>query len=96
MYMFLKALTDAFLSGADRNKDGAISFEELRDLVERHPNIAENLAVRYMFMLLMTFVVLRAVTEVKAVVIIFLGRRNLTMKIKICWTINFGNKVMRW
>uniref|UniRef100_A0A2C9KFB3 NADPH oxidase 5 n=1 Tax=Biomphalaria glabrata TaxID=6526 RepID=A0A2C9KFB3_BIOGL len=41
----IQALTDALISAADKDKDGKISFEELKSLVEAHPTIANNLAV---------------------------------------------------
>ncbi|KAH9509605.1 NADPH oxidase 5 [Bulinus truncatus] len=42
----LQALTDALISAADKDKDGKISFEEMKNLVVANPTIANNLAVR--------------------------------------------------
>ncbi|GFO21664.1 NADPH oxidase 5-like [Plakobranchus ocellatus] len=41
----LQALTDALVTAANTSRDGRISFDELRALVEKHPTIAENLNI---------------------------------------------------
>ena len=39
-------LTDVLFDSADEDKSGAISFDELRVELEKHPGVLENLTIR--------------------------------------------------
>lgn len=42
----LDALTKTLFDSADADQSGAISFEELRDELMKHPGVIENLTIR--------------------------------------------------
>ncbi|KAH3860364.1 hypothetical protein DPMN_023262 [Dreissena polymorpha] len=43
----LEDLTDALFDAADEDKSGTITFEELRNEIEKHPGVIENLTFRW-------------------------------------------------
>ena len=43
----LDELASALFESADTDKSGLISFEELCEVLEKHPGVTENLTIRY-------------------------------------------------
>lgn len=43
----LQALTDALFDDADADKSGEITFEKLKDQLEKHPGVMQNLTIRW-------------------------------------------------
>ena len=41
----LEDLTDALFQAADKDESGTITFEELKDELEKHPGVIENLSM---------------------------------------------------
>jgi Ca2+-binding EF-hand superfamily protein len=42
----LEDLTDALFDAADDDESGTITFEELRNELEKHPGVIDNLTIR--------------------------------------------------
>ena len=43
----LEQLTDILFDDADENNDGSITFDEFKEQFDQHPDVIDNLCIRY-------------------------------------------------
>lgn len=46
----LNDLTDVMFDAAGKDRTGSMTFDDLRQVVEKHPSVMENLTLRYNFL----------------------------------------------